>query len=118
MTGKFSTQTEYLNNLEPEKRQVLQHLRTLIKETFPETKECISYSLPAFRYRGKILVGYGTSAKHCALYLFSASILNQFKDELAGFDTSKGTLRFQPASPPSKELIMMLIQAKIREIKA
>lgn len=116
MTEKIASHEAYLKNLEPDQRKVLQRLRTLIKESVPEAEECINYSLPAFRYRGKILIGYGAASNHCALYLFSGSILSQFSHELDGFDASKRTLRFQCESPPTKELILALIRMKIREI--
>lgn len=118
MTTKVTSHEAYLQTLNPDQQEILRHLRTLIRESVPEGEECISYSLPAFRYRGKILIGYGASAQHCALYLFSSLILPQFKSELEGFDVSKGTLRFQPESPPSKSLVQALIQAKIQEIAA
>jgi len=88
----------------------------LISEYVPEAEECINYSLPAFRYNGNVLIGYGASTKYCALYMFRSSILNQFEDDLIGYDFSKRTLRFPCDSPPPKELVLALIRARIKEI--
>jgi len=90
----------------------------MIKEILPDVTEVISYGLPAFKYQGKVLVGYGASKNHCAVYLFSSSILEQFNEKISGFDYSKGTLRFKINSPLPSDLIQELIQAKIKEINS
>lgn len=116
MQDKPQTHDQYLNRLEPGQQAILQRLREMIKEILPDVTEVISYGLPAFKYQGKVLVGYGASANHCALYLFSSYILEQFNEKLSGFDYSKGTLRFKINSPLPSDLIQELIQAKIKEI--
>jgi uncharacterized protein YdhG (YjbR/CyaY superfamily) len=60
-------------------------------------EECISYGIPGFRLKGKYLVEFGAAAKHCAFYLGSTT--QAYKTELKGYDTSKGTIRFQPDNP-------------------
>jgi len=80
----------------------------------PQAEECISYQLPAFRHNG-MLVAFGATANHCAFYLMSSSTVEAHKDELAGYDTSKGTIRFQADKPLPSALVRKLVKARIAE---
>jgi uncharacterized protein YdhG (YjbR/CyaY superfamily) len=115
MTAKPKTHDEYLAALPPDQRAALQQLRETIRAIVPAAEERISYQLPAFRLEGKMLVGYGAATKHCALYLMSATTLDGFQDELLGYQTGKGTIRFQPANPLPAGLVRKLVEARIAE---
>ncbi len=106
---------EYLDALDDDQRLALERLRKTIKTVAPKAEECISYGLPAFRLDGKALVAFGAAAKHCAFYPMSAATVADHADELAGFDTSKGTIRFQPGKPLPLALIRRLVRARIAE---
>lgn len=114
MANKPKSPEEYLAALPQDKRTALQALRRTIRAAAPRAEECISYSLPAFRQNGP-LVGYGATAKHCAFYLMSGSTVEAHRDELAGYDTSKGTIRFAPDQPLPDALVHRLVQARIAE---
>lgn len=103
---------EYLAPLSGDQRAALERLRRIIKTAVPGAEECISYRLPAFRHDGKMLVWFGAAAKHCSLY--PGPVLAEFEDELRGYDTSKGTLRFQPGQPLPATLVRKLVKARIK----
>src|SRR5262249_37859422 len=105
---------EFLATLSDDKRVALEKLRKTIKAAAPGAEECISYQVPAFRLNG-MLVGFGATEKHCAFYLMSASTVETHKDELKGYDTSKGTIRFQPDKPLPAALVRKLVKARIAE---
>src|SRR5882762_7842399 len=107
MTGKPKTIDEYLARLNDDQRAALQKLRKTIRAAAPAAEECISYQIPAFRLNG-MLVGFGATANHCAFYLMSASTVAAYKDDLEGYDTSKGTIRFQPDKPLPAALVRKL----------
>ena len=98
MPVKPRTIDEYLAPLSPEKRAALEKLRRDIRAAAPGAEECISYGIPAFRLGGKLLVGFGAAAKHCAFYP-GAHPIEAHKEELEAYDTSKGTIRFRPDQP-------------------
>jgi uncharacterized protein YdhG (YjbR/CyaY superfamily) len=113
--GKARTIDEYLGVLGPEQRAALARLRRTIKAVAPKAEECISYQLPAFRLHGRMLVGFGATSRHCALYLFSGRTVKALEPELAGYDTSKGTIRFQAGEPLPATLVRKLVKARIAE---
>ena len=62
-----------------------------------------------------MLVAFGATANHCALYLMSSSTVEAHKDELKDYDTSKGTIRFQADKPLPAALVRKLVKARIAE---
>lgn len=111
---KVKTVDEYLARVSDDKRAALQKLRKTIKAAAPRAEECISYQLPAYRLNG-MLVAFGATANHCAFYPMSASTVAAHKEELKDYDTSKGTIRFQPDNPLPASLVRRLVKARIAE---
>jgi uncharacterized protein YdhG (YjbR/CyaY superfamily) len=101
----------YLRGVDPDKRAALQKLRKTIHAAYPRADECISYGIPAFRLDGKLLVWFGAGAHHCALY--PGGVVDELSDELAGYEISKGTVRFQPDAPLPAALVRKLLAARI-----
>jgi len=113
--GKPKNIDEYLAAISDDKRAALEKLRKTIKAAAPEAEECISYGLPAFRFDGKPLVGFGAAANHCAFYPMSSSTVEAHKDDLKDYDTSKGSIRFQADKPLPVALVRKLVKARIAE---
>jgi uncharacterized protein YdhG (YjbR/CyaY superfamily) len=109
--GKPASIDDYLSRLGDDQRAALERLRKAIHAAAPRVEECISYQMPAFRLDGRVLVWFGASAKHCAFY--PGAVVDEFTDELADYDTSKGTIRFQPADPLPAALVRKIVKARI-----
>jgi uncharacterized protein YdhG (YjbR/CyaY superfamily) len=107
---------EYLARLPPDKRAALQWLRRHIRAAAPGAVECISYGIPAFRLDGKLLVHFGAAAKHCAFY--PGAVVESFRNDLRAYDTSKGTIRFQPDDPLPAGLVKRIVQTQIARRQA
>ena len=101
----------YLQALTSDKREALERLRRAIHAALPGAEECISYQLPAFRYKGRVLVWFGAGANHCAFY--PGGVVEAFGKELKDYDTSKGTIRFQPDTPLPAALVGKIVRARI-----
>lgn len=108
---KPKTIDEYLARLGAEQRAALQRLRKLIMATIPAAEECISYGVPSFRLQGRFVLALGATPKHCAFY--PGAVVAAHKAELAGYSTSKGTIRFQPDRPLPKPLVQKLVRAQV-----
>ena len=112
---KPKTINEYLANVRPDHRKILQKLRQTIQTTVPEAEECISYGIPAFRLNQRLLVFFGAWASHCAFYPGNAATLKNFRNELRNFQTGKGTIRFSPDKPLPAALVKKLVKTRIAE---
>jgi uncharacterized protein YdhG (YjbR/CyaY superfamily) len=113
-TGKPKSHDAYLAKVSDDKRAALEKLRKTIKAAAPKAEECISYQLPAFRLKGKFLVAYGAAANHCAFY--PGSVIEVLKDELKGYDTSTGALRFPADKPLPAALVRKLVELRMAKI--
>ncbi|TWT43907.1 hypothetical protein RAS1_03070 [Phycisphaerae bacterium RAS1] len=113
--AKPTTIDEYLAAVDDVQRPALERLRSTIRAAAPDAEECISYQLAAFRHAGRMLVAFGATDRHCAFYVMSDKTLPAFKKQLAGYDTSKGTIRFQPQKPLPAALVRKLVGARIAE---
>src|SRR5262245_61584542 len=114
MSAKPKTIDEYLEPLGADKRAALQKLRRAIRAAAPKAEPVISYGIPAFRLDGRLLVAFGASKNHCAFYP-GALPIRVLEAELETYDTSKGTIRFNPAEPLPAALVRKLVKARIAE---
>jgi uncharacterized protein YdhG (YjbR/CyaY superfamily) len=105
---------DYFAKLDAPARAALQALRKQIQAAAPRAEEVLSYGVPAFRQDG-MLVSYGATARHCAFYVMSGSVLDGFAGQLDAYDTSKGTIRFQPAAPLPAALVKRIVAARLAE---
>ena len=107
--------TIYLEGLSEEKRSTLQALRSTILSVLPDAEECISYQLPAFRLGGFVVAGFGAYKNHLSYFPHSGSVFDQMGDELAGYETSRGALRFAINEPLPRALVERLLAVRIAE---
>jgi len=110
------TVDDYLAGVTGDQRVALERLRRTIRSIVPRAEECISYQLPAFRLDGKVLVWFGAGAKHCAFY--PGGVVPEFQRELKDFETSKGTIRFQPGQTLPATLVRKLVNARMARVAA
>lgn len=109
---KPTTIDAYLDGLEPEKRAALSRLRRQIHAAAPGLTEQIRYGLPAFRHQGRPLIYMGATPKHCAVY----GAVGEMGDALAGYDVSKGTIRFDAARPLPAALVRKIVKMRLSRL--
>jgi uncharacterized protein YdhG (YjbR/CyaY superfamily) len=111
---KLQTFDEYLAQVPNDQRTALERLRKIIRSIAPEAIETITYRVPVFKHNG-MLVGFGAAKDHCAFYPCNGATVKMFAKELKNFDTSKGTIRFQPEKPLPVALVKKIVKARIAE---
>jgi uncharacterized protein YdhG (YjbR/CyaY superfamily) len=114
--GTPATIDDYLARVSAEQRASLARLRAMIRKAVPNAEECISYGVPAFRIGSRVLVGFGASAKHCSFFPMSGRTIGDHAELLAGYETSKGAIRFTPEEPLPDPLLRKLIKARRAEL--
>ena len=107
---------EYLANLDEPKRATLQELRRTIQSIVPEAEEGISYGMPAYRLRGKVIAGFAAFKNHLSYLPHSGAVFAEIPDDVAGFVTSKGALQFPIERPLPKALVKKLIAIRLRQL--
>jgi uncharacterized protein YdhG (YjbR/CyaY superfamily) len=107
---KWTSIDAYLAALPAETRAALQQVREAIATAVPEAVEAISYNMPAFKHRGRVLVYFAAWQRHYALYPADASAVDHFRQALAPYDIDKGTIRFSYSLPVPVDLIASIAQ--------
>ena len=85
---------EYLEALPAEQREPLERLRVLILSLVPDAEEAIRTNVPAVRYAGKTVVGYGAAAQHLSLYVMQGDALTELEHALAPYESTSRVIRF------------------------
>ncbi len=117
MSAKPTTIDEYLTHVDRETCSLLEQLRATIKKLEPEVVECISYSMPAFRYQGKVIAGFAATSNGGSYYPFSGTTLGALASELKGFSLTKSAVHFTTEDPLSTALVRKLLDARKSELR-
>jgi uncharacterized protein YdhG (YjbR/CyaY superfamily) len=113
--GRDPAIDEYLAGVGPGSRVLLEKLRKTIHASVPEVEECISYRLPAFRYRGSIIAGFSATSTGCSYYPFSGTTLKTLAGDIERYSKTKSALHFGPDKPLPASLVRKLLNARIAE---
>jgi uncharacterized protein YdhG (YjbR/CyaY superfamily) len=109
---------EYLAGIDEPKRTTLAALRRDIARIIPDAQECISYGLPAFRWRGSVVAGFGAFKDHLSYFPHSGSVLTVLGEELRAYSQSKGALRFGIDDPLPKSVVERLVKVRLDQVSS
>lgn len=106
---------EYLDRVPEPAQTTLRKIRASIRAAAPpEATEGLSYGMPAFRYKGA-LVAYAAFKDHCSFFPMQASLIDEMREELKAYRTSKGTLQFAQDKPLPAALVRKMVKARVIE---
>ncbi len=108
-----ATIDEYIADFPVEVRKLLQRVRETIHQAAPEAEEAIKYRLPTFVLHGN-LVHFGAFKKHLGLYAMPTAH-EKFREELAGYESAKGSVQFPFDRPIPVTLITKMVKFRVKE---
>jgi uncharacterized protein YdhG (YjbR/CyaY superfamily) len=106
--------TEYIASFPEDVQNILKEIRRVIKIAAPEVEETINYGIPTFKLKGN-LVHFAAFKKHIGFYPTPSGI-EAFKDELADYELSKGTVKFPLDNPIPYDLIQRITAYRVAEV--
>jgi uncharacterized protein YdhG (YjbR/CyaY superfamily) len=109
---------DYLAAVPEPHRATLLSVRSTLAAMLPDAEQGIAYGVPAFKVGGKGVAGVGYYKNHCTYFPMSGSITTELADELTGYVTAKGSIRFAPDEPLPTALLRRLVDARLAEIAA
>ena len=107
---------EYISTAPKEARDKLREVRAAIMETAPTARESISYRIPFYDYKGR-LVWFGLQKAHIGLYV-RPPVIEEHGKELAGYATTKSTVRLPLDRKIPTPLIKKLVKARMKKNEA
>lgn len=105
---KPTTVDEYIQSQPEVYQKSLEQLRHLVRKFAPEAKESMSYGIVCYSYH-YMLVGFSAHKNHFSFTSMSNSLFHKMEEELEGYDTSIGGIRFKPGQEIPVELITRII---------
>jgi len=116
-TNKYNTVEEYFASQPENSKQALLELKKYILEAVPNATELFNYGIPAYslieggkREQQIMIAGY---KKHVGLYPHPTT-MEQFDLELSDYKKGKGSVQFRLDKPLPKELIIRMIQYRLK----
>jgi uncharacterized protein YdhG (YjbR/CyaY superfamily) len=109
----FASVDEYIASFPDDVQARLGELRATIKAAAPDATEKISYGMPTFALNGN-LVYFAAHKNHIGFYPAPRGI-EAFKEELAAYEGSKGTVQFPFDRPLPHDLIRRIVQFRAEE---
>ena len=76
----------------------------------------IAYQIPAYKLPGGTVLFFAGSKQYYSLYPATAPLIAAFKEDLAGYEVSKGTIRFPLSEPVPAKLIERIAKFRAKEI--
>lgn len=76
------------------------------------------YGVPGFKLDGKPLACYAGFKQHCGFYPMSPAVISAHAPDLQAYQVAKGTIRFQPETSLSSDLIQSLVLSRAAELRA
>lgn len=109
---KAKTVDEYIAGAPSEVQGKLKSIRKVIKETAPDAEEKMSYGMPYYSYKGR-LIYFAYAKNHIGVYPMPPAT-DQFKKELEPYHTSRATIQFKLDQKIPLDLLKKIVKARIR----
>ena len=113
----FKSVDEYIASQPQAAQDALRRVRDAIRKAVPGAEEVISYQIPAYKLHGARVLFFAGWKTHYSLYPASAGLVAAFKDELAPYEVSKGTIRFPLSKPVLAKLVERIAKYRAKEVE-
>jgi uncharacterized protein YdhG (YjbR/CyaY superfamily) len=115
--AKPATVDDYLRTLPPSTRAMVRDVRQALRAALPKAEEVISYSIPAFRLDGGVVLWFAGWKKHVSIYPATKGVRKKFAKQLAKHDINdKGTIRFPLDEKLPIPLIVSIAKLRAKEV--
>jgi|SRR5579859_2236662 len=112
----FKSVDEYIAAQSAAVQGVLKRVRSIIRKAVPGAEEVISYQIPAYKLQGGAVLYFAGWKHHYSLYPAGGRLVAVFKDDLAPYEISKGTIRFPLSEPIPVKLIERIAKFRAKEV--
>ena len=104
---------DYIAGFPPEVQEILEQVRSTIRQAAPGAEETIAYQMPTFTLQGN-LVHFAAYQRHIGFYPAPSGI-DKFKDELTVYKWAKGSVQFPLDKPIPFDLIGRIVRFRAEE---
>ncbi len=112
----FKSVDEYIASQPEAVQGILERVRSTIRKAVPGAEEVISYKIPTYKLHGRPVLYFAGWKQHYSLYPATDRVVAAFKDDLAPYEVSKGTIRFPLSQPVPVKLIGRIAKFRAKEV--
>ncbi|MDE3184582.1 MAG: DUF1801 domain-containing protein [Bacteroidota bacterium] len=105
---------EYIAKFPQETGKILQQVRLTVRKAAPTATETISYGMPAFRYKGRVIIYFAGYKNHIGVYA-TPSGHAAFQKELSAYKQGRGSVQFPLDQPMPLDLIKRMVQFRVKQ---
>ena len=97
-------------------QDILTRVRNTIRKAIPRAEETISYKIPTYKLHNRPALYFAGWKQHYSLYPATERVVAEFKDDLAPYEITKGTIRFPLSQPVPVKLIARIAKFRAKEV--
>ena len=112
----FTSVDRYIAAQPRAQRAALERVRSTIRKAVPGDEEAISYGIPAYKRHGRPVLYFAAWKEHYSLYPSNDRIVAAFREKLARYKLSKGTIRFPLSEPVPVRLIAGIARLRAKQV--
>jgi len=112
----FESVDQYIASQPAGVQGILGRVRSTIRKAVPGAEEVISYKIPAYKLHSGPMLYFAGWKQHYSLYPATEGVVAAFKDELAPYEITKGTIRFALSQPVPVKLIGRIAKFRAKEV--
>lgn len=112
----FRSVDQYINSQPEAVQAVLKRVRSIIRKAVPDADEMISYGIPTYNLDGRPVIYFAGWSQHYSLYPSGEMLVAAFRNELARYEISKGTIRFPFFERVPTKLIEGIAKFRAKEV--
>ena len=116
MNADYNSVEQYIASQPDAAQSALHRVRRAICKAVPQAEETISYKMPTYRLHGERMLFFAGWKRHYSLYPATKHIIATFKQELAPYEISKGTIRFRLSEAVPVKLIERIAKFRAKEV--
>jgi len=95
-------------------QKILEQVRLAVRKTAPGAEETISYGIPAFRYKGRVIIYFAGYKNHIGFYATPAGHI-AFAKELSKYKQGRGSVQFPLDKPMPLKLIARMVKFRVQQ---
>lgn len=117
MTERIEEVDQYLENLDPGRRDALAHVRSLVLETVPDAVESMKYKMPTYGYGDSMLCAFASQKRYMSLYV-EPRILDRHRADLQHLNLGKSCIRFKQLEQLPLDTVRTILEETVKTLDA
>jgi uncharacterized protein YdhG (YjbR/CyaY superfamily) len=95
-------------------QKILVRIRMTVIRAAPHAEETISYGMPAYRHKGRVIIYFAGYKNHIGVYATPLAHA-AFQKELSGYKQGRGSVQFPLDKPMPLDLIKKMVQFRVKQ---